>query len=380
MFAIVLSARVLASHLPTQLVFDTAEARLVALPAAQRCTYFRHNSVIAIPLALLGAALVLTVVTFAPSGVDSTVAIQLTATAAIVALLFPLQTHGRRLLHLSRRHWAAAGVSMIRLLGASMVLAVGLAGEFPPGVIPFGSLAVGDLAALGFVAVVVRARPNAPAPYRLRQLVEAGRWLLIAAVLGPGSALIVTLLVGWIAGVDVVGVAEAARIAAQPVLVVAAGLAAVARPGALEAAWAHDEEAARALSRRYMWGLIAFGVVYLSLFYLPEAINPFSLLIPKSLEVEGLVAVSVLSAILAGFTLLQRSELIALSATRRLSGVDAVGAVVRSAIGLGAGFLTWWSVPVGFGVAGGIRWLGYDRALVRLYRSSEGVAADRIDR
>lgn len=379
MYAIFFSARILVSHLPTQLIFDPAEARLIAVPTVDRTAYFGWNTLIALPWAILGSLLVFVVLAFAPPGTDPQVALQLAGTAALVAFFVPIQSHARRLLHLSRRHWAAANASFIRLAIAAVATAVALGVGVHPGLIPFGALAVADLATLIYVFALVGLRRDRSLPYTMEELLKAGIWLLAAAVIGPASALLTTLIVGWIAGVEVVGISEAASIVASPVLVTAAGLAAVARPGSMEAAWRGDERGARALSRQQALGLGVLSLLYLGVLYLPENINFMYALVPKGFEIGGLVALSVLAAVVNGAILLQRSELIALRNTRQLSVAEAIASVARVAVGFGAAALLWWTVPLAFLTGGGVRWAGFARILSSRYGTEPQPATGGAD-
>ena len=116
--------------------------------------------------------------------------------------------------------------------------------------LPFGSLATGDLCALAFSFLIVRPRRGTKPVYTARGLMRSGKWLLFSASMGPAAGFTVSLLVTNLADAAALGLAEAARIAAQPVLVLALGLAAVLRPASMEAAIRGDRPTARRLSRR----------------------------------------------------------------------------------------------------------------------------------
>ncbi len=369
-YAIFFSAWLLAFQLPTQLILVPAEAKLVHIPSKERRTFLLRNSAMALPLALLGSAAVLGVSLVVPQGVNPVTALQLGATAALVAGLYPLQEHARRLLHLSRSHWAAAFASLVRLGVVSVVLGAGWNARIDPGLLPFGSLAAGDLCALAFSLLIVRPRRGTEPGYTARGLMRSGRWLLLSASMGPAAGFAVSLLVTNLADAAALGLAEAARVAAQPVLVLAIGLAAVLRPASMEAAIGGDKPQARRLSRRLGLGLALATLLYLGIASLSESINPLQALVPKAFILPGLVELSVAAAFLNGVVLLQRAELIALDRTRQLSGAEALASSARTVVAFASGALRAWTVTLGFLLGGLVRWVSFSRVLSVAYRES----------
>ena len=199
--------------------------------------------------------------------------------------------------------------------------------------------------------------------YRARELAGTGTWLLVGAMVAPAAGFLVSFLVTKLAGAVELGLAEAARIAAQPVLVLAVGLSAVLRPEAMEAAVRFDRPRARQLTRQF--GLLIAGVTvaYLLLTLVPVTFNPLYLLVPKAFAIEGLVQLSIVAAAANGVVFLQRSELTALDRTKALSFAESWAAGARSALALGAGWLNAWTVPLGFLVGGLIRMRMFSRLL-----------------
>ncbi len=366
-YALFFSAWVLASQLPAQLILIPAEAKLVHIPSQERRTFLLRNSTMALPVALLGSAAVLGVLLVVPQGVNPVIALQLGATAALVAGLNPLQQHARRLLHLSRSHWVAASAALVRLGVVSVVVAAGWNAGVSPGLLPFGSLAAGDLCALAFSLLIVQARRGQKLGYTARGLMRSGRWLLLSASMGPAAGFAVSLLVTNLADADTLGLAEAARIAAQPVTVLALGLAAVLRPSSMEAAIGGHRPEARRLSRRFGLGLALATLLYLGAVSLPESINPLQALVPNAFTSPGLVELSVVAAFFNGVVFLQRSELIALGRTRQLAGASALASSARTAPAFASGALRAWTVALGILLGGLVRWVSLSRVLAGSY-------------
>lgn len=368
-YAIFFSAWLLASKLPTQLILVPAEARLVRIPSSERTAYLLRNSVMGLPPALVGSAAVFAVLLIVPRDVDAVTAIQLSATAALEATLFPLQEHARGLFHLSRFHWFAASASIVRLVVVTLVLITGWKAGVSPSLLPFGSLAAGDACALAFSFLVVRPKWKAKPPYTELGLLRSGKWLLLSASMEPASAFVVSLLVINLASAAALGLAEAARIAAQPVFVFALGLSIVIRPASMEAAIRGARVDAQRLSKRLTWGLVLVTLLYLAVVSLPEPINPLQELIPTAFVVSGLVQLSVVAAFFGGVVILQRAELVALDRTRSLSIAEAAPSGGHIAVGMTSTLLRFWAVPLGSLFGGVIRWWSYSRILARAYRN-----------
>ena len=362
-YALVFSAWMLTSQLPTQLSLTPAEARLVAVVARQRIGYLLPNLRVALPWSVVGALLTVSVGWLVPSDVPSQAAWALALTGGLAALFAPMQEHARRLLHLSSMHWAAAAVSVVRMVVVAVVLAIGWASGLGSEWLPFGALAAGDLLSL-LVALVRRGIPGGrELRYRGRDLAGTGVWLLVGAMVAPAAGFLISFLVTRLAGSADLGLAEAARIAAQPALVLAVGLSAVLRPEAMEAAVRFDRRRANLLTRQFSLVIGGVSLAYLLLTLVPTAFNPVYLLVPKAFDVAGLVQLSIVAAAVNGMVFLQRSELTALDRTRSLAAAESWAAGARTAVALGASSLTVWTVPLGLLVGGLIRMKLFSRLL-----------------
>ena len=372
LFAIFFSARLLASHLPTQLILIPVEAKLVLLPTEERSDHLLRNFRLALPLAVLGAAAVLLIQFIIPGSPETShVVSQLAYTAALVALLHPLQEHARRLLHLAREHGSAATVSTVRMVFAFLALFGGWVLGIEHSLLPFGALAIGDLCALLVALQLARSRRESAAIYTTKELLLSGKWLMVSAMLGPAAGLVVGLLVAALAGAAALGLAEAARVLAQPVLVLALGLSVVLRPSSMEAAVESDRQRAESLSRSLRRRVLFASLAYLGLVSLPESVNPLMALIPKAFEIPGLVQISVIAAVVNAGVLLQRSELIALERTRTLSFAEAAATFGRVAVAVPSALILYWAVPLGFLISGVTKWMKFTSILRNVYAKAE---------
>ncbi len=356
-YALIFSAWVFISKLPLRLVLVPAEARLVKASNRERIAAFRHNARLSLPLLGLVMAIMWSVGLLIPEEVPNDTAMSLLSTAVAVAVLVPLQEHGRQLLHLARRHWQAAAVSVLRLLTTSLAMLIGLVTNVPTALLPFGALALGDLAVVVAVtAISFRVGEYSP-PYSVRQLVPSGRWLLLGGSFAPAAGFIVSVAVAHLAGATALGVAEAARVAAQPILVLALGFMAVLRPSSMEEAIRGRRREATDLTNRFLKVLGGSCLVYGLVTFLPESTNPLALLLPTAFSVTGLVQLSVLAAFFNGAILLYKSELIATDRVRPLSYAEGAGASSQVVLSLSAPYLREWTVPASFLVGGLVRWL-----------------------
>ena len=367
-YALVFSAWMLTSQLPTQMSLTPAEARLVALGASQRIGYLLSNLRLALPWALAGALLTVSVGWLMPSDVPAEAGWLLALTGGMAAIFAPLQEHARRLLHLSSLHWDAAALSVVRLVVVAAVLALASGSDVNSAWLPLGALAVGDMLSLLVACVKFRGPSSREFQFRARDLAGTGGWLLVGAMVAPAAGFLISFLVTRLASSAELGVAEAARIGAQPVLVLAVGLSAVLRPEAMEAALSFDRSRALRLTRQFSLAITGAATAYLLVTLLPESLNPVYFLVPTAFAVGGLVQLSVVAAAVNGMVFLQRSELTALDRTRSLSFAESWAAGARSAVALAAGWLSAWVVPLGLLVGGLIRMKLFSRLLKRAAR------------
>lgn len=192
----------------------------------------------------------------------------LCGTAAVLTGLSPLQDHVRASLHVVGRHGGAAAVSAINLSTVAVVfVAVLVAGEGGEGsaaalvaLAPFGALVAGNLASV-VVGVwllrdvtVVEDREDVPVP----------RAMLIASTgfSRHGAGYVTNLLVAALLSPAALAGLEAARVAAQPVLILGTGVASAMMPQAVRAIGAGDHHRAGSVMRRMVAVVSGTGAAY----------------------------------------------------------------------------------------------------------------------
>lgn len=366
-YALIFSAWTLTSQIPTQLALVPAEAQLVSVDPRLRYGSFPTNMRLASPWLVASALGVLLVMTVSPEGITEKAMVFLAVSGAALAALFPLQEHARRLLHLAGEHWSAASISVIRLLATIGFLVIGSALDVDASLLPLGSLALADGVAVGVAFFLPAVRPRVAVDYGARQLLSSGRWLLLGALVVPAAGFLVNLLVTHFASARDLGLSEAARVAAQPALVLAVGLSAVMRPAAMAAAAEGAEDRALRLTARFSAGLSFVGLAYVLLTLLPSRWNPVQVMIPAAFEVFGLVQLSIVAAVVNGVVFLRRSELIAVNRTKELLYAEAWAGAGRASAAVGASSLRSWTVPIGFLAGGLVRVLSIHRSAERYY-------------
>lgn len=352
-YALIFAGLLLTTQLPTQLVLSPTEARLVERHASERPGFLLSAVAAAMPWALLAGVLTLGLGFLVGDDEGSASRLVLTVTGALATVFSPIQDHVRRMLHLAGRHWSAAWISVARAAIVGVSILLGSVFDLPAALLPLGSLALGDL----FSMLPVLLSPNSRAsrlPFRSSDLRISGTWLLVSSLAAPAAGFIASFAVTVFAGESALGLAEAARVTAQPLLVLAAGMAAVLGPQAMEAAHRRDRARANALTRRMTVILGSAMVLYVGCTLLPESINPVMWAVgPRAFELPWLTQLSILAAAANAVVLLQRSELVVLDRTKSLAGSEVVAGAVRGALGATAAWIHAWAVPVGF-LAGGL--------------------------
>ncbi|MDJ0954380.1 MAG: hypothetical protein QNJ81_11945, partial [Acidimicrobiia bacterium] len=241
-YAIFFTAFGLGVVLPWNLILIPAEVNAVSFPVADRMRRARDTFRMGIPMAVLGALAIVVAALLSSSLTDSGVVWGLSITAAITTVLSPLQDHMRRLLHIAEMSWQAAAVSGVQFVGVVVSLGVMLAVDAPVAVMPFGSLAIANALSLttGLILGDVRHQKPLDTPLRFGTLAREGRWLLTQSIVPNVAHFAVAAIIAALAGAEALGYAEAARVVAQPVLVLATGLTAVLAPRAMEAGMNRD--------------------------------------------------------------------------------------------------------------------------------------------
>lgn len=337
-YAIFFTAFGLGVVLPWDLILIPAEVNAVSFAVQDRMRRARDTLRLGVPMALLGSLAILVAALMTRSLTDSSVVWWLTITAAITTVLSPLQDHMRRLLHIAELNWQAAAVSGVQFGGVVVSLGVMLLIDAPVAVMPFGSLAIANALSLATALIlgdVARQRPL-DEPLHFRNLARQGRWLLTQALVPNIAHFAVAAIVAWLAGAEILGYAEAARVVAQPVLVLATGLTAVLAPRAMEASMHYDIASARHTRRIYLSIMMGGGSLYLAAAATPWLLNPMKYLVPAAYVVSGLVAFTIVANLISAAMYLDINELLGAQKARPMAAVAILTAPILVLVALTA--------------------------------------------
>lgn len=325
-YAIFFTAFGLGVVLPWNLILIPAEVNAVSFPVADRMRRARDTFRMGIPMAVLGALAIVVAALLSSSLTDSGVVWGLSITAAITTVLSPLQDHMRRLLHIAEMSWQAAAVSGVQFVGVVVSLGVMLAVDAPVAVMPFGSLAIANALSLttGLILGDVRHQKPLDTPLRFGTLAREGRWLLTQSIVPNVAHFAVAAIIAALAGAEALGYAEAARVVAQPVLVLATGLTAVLAPRAMEAGMNRDLSSARHTRNMFMLVMAGGGVLYAAAASTDWVLNPMTYLVPAAYVVPGLVAVTILANLVSVAMFIDVNELLGAQKARHMAGIAIV--------------------------------------------------------
>lgn len=310
-YAVFFASFLVATIVPQFLVFTPAEVVAVSHPMGQRLSQVLESLRLGVGPTLVGslAVLIAAVATRGETTADVTVA--LAATAGVAVLVSPAQDHVRRLLHIGGRSWGAVAVSIVQLITVAISLGGMVLLDVPAAWIPFGALAIANIASLTFATILAGSGADGTSSPALsfRELVRSGRWLLVMAVVPFGASFVGAILIVELAGPEAMGFAEAARVAAQPILVAGTGLSAVLGPRGIEAAIQHDYARARRVQRLFLGLVLGGGLLYMLVAGHPWVGNPMVYLVPRAYEVTGLVAVTIVAHTITAAAVQYSSEL-----------------------------------------------------------------------
>jgi hypothetical protein len=150
---------------------------------------------------------------------------------------------------------------------------------------------------------------------------------------------------------------------AQPLLVVAAGLAAVLGPRLVAAGSAADAARALRYRRVFTTTLVVVAALYASAVSLGGAANPAARLLPNAFVVSGLVLVSIGANLLNGMAFAHRYELLGRGREPAIARGEAIGAAGQVAATVTAGALGAFAKPLGLALLGILRLIAFLHAL-----------------
>lgn len=367
-YALFFGSFLVANVIPFTVSFLPGEVRLLGEPKDHQLGGFRLTLPSGVPVAAVTSLLVM--IAWIPArDADPALVVPLAATALVAAFLSPIQDHVRRVMHLAGRSWLASATSIVQLAAAAAAILAGLVVGIDPAWVPFGSLVAANSVSLaaGLMLVQRHATPAEGAPYTLRSLAVSGRWLTGIALLPLGAAFLAAAIVDAAAGSEALGFAEAARIAARPLLVFVGGLSAVLNPPSFVAG--RDRNRAEGLRLGRISKLLVLGPGLLLLVWMgfdwPG--NPMSWLVEDAYTIQFLTAVTIIANIVWGMLFSEDSQLVGAGRERDIFKIYVVAVCVQIPIALTApvtkSFALVFSV-LGFGV---VRYLGFRRSLRRLY-------------
>jgi O-antigen/teichoic acid export membrane protein len=312
-YAIYFTAFLLGPVLPRSLILTPAEIEAVAYPQDERIALVPQSLLLGTGPSILGASAALLAAGVAAPLTDSPVIVPFTITTAIAAVLSPLQDHVRRMFHFGGRSWLAALVSVVQFTVAVSAILTLRQLDIELAYIPFGALALANLASLAVGWITTwrfRRHQSVPGHFVLRKLAGSGRWLLLQAAAPSAAGFVAAAIITRLASAAALGFAEAARVVAQPILVLGTGLAVVLNPRAIEAAMHRDRITARRTDRLYLLIIGAAGLGYLAVAGWSWSLNPMTALVPSAYEVTGLAALTILANVATAAIFLPFNELL----------------------------------------------------------------------
>ena len=310
-YAVFFAAFMVSTIVPQFLIFTPAEVAAVSYPLENRLVQVPQSLRLGVGPTLTGAAAIAIAAVATASNTTADVSVAFACTAGVAVLVSPAQDHVRRLLHIARRSWSAAAVSVVQFVVVAAGLGTLILIEVPAEWIPFGALALANVASLLLGLILARPGDEAQSepPLSFRGLVRSGRWLLAMALIPFGASFLGTLLIVELAGPEAMGYAEAARVAAQPILVLGTGLSAVLGPRGMEAAIRRNRPAAQKALRVFLGLILGAGLLYILIVGHPWIGNPMVYLVPLAYEIQGLVAVTIIAHVITAAAVQYTSEL-----------------------------------------------------------------------
>ncbi len=373
-YAIFFTAFVMGALLANELIFTPAEVEAVSVPVPARLSLVPQSLRLGIGPAMIGALAspIAVAVTAGYASRDVVVGLALTAAAAMI--VSPMQDHVRRMLHIAELSWRAAAVSVVQFVAVLIAIGGFLVADVPEQWVPFGALTIANVVSLTTARILAQQgiEQHAEQPLRFLPLARTGVWFVLnaaPAVLWFAASAIIAAL----ASPEALGYAESARVVAQPILVVAAGLKVVLAPRAMRAAMDLDPTVARRIRRTFYVAMALCGLGYLLITGWDWALNPMSRIVPSAYTLSGLVAATVLANVATTAAFLQGDELAGARRVKTLAGISWVAGVFGLVGAFTAAVTDAFARPLSLAMAGGLRYVAQGRALVRVY----GAGADK---
>ncbi len=376
-YALFFAAFGLGVVLSWNLILIPAEVNAVSFPVPDRMRRAPETLRIGLVASIVGASAIGVAAVLGQSLTDSGVLWGLAATAVAATVLSPLQDHMRRLLHISELSWRAATVSIIQFGCVVVALGIMYLLDAPVAVMPFGSLAIANAVSLIAALIMGGVFRQKPLPDKVGfwALANDGKWLLASTLVPSVAHFLVATIIAALAGAEVLGYTEAARVVAQPVLVFATGLTAVLAPKSMRAAMEVDRPASHHTKRVYMLLTMLLGIVYLLIASTDWLGNPMGYIVPAAYIVPWLVATMVFSNLLTASLYLDTNELLGAHMARKLSVVSILLSPILVLVAFTAGTTGAYARPLGSIVRSVIQ-IGWYRNLLRRYYATAKPTVD----
>ncbi len=356
------------------LVYIPAEVVAVAWKAPIRTRVLTQSIPMGLLPSILGASAIAIATLVAAQIAPSEVWLPLTVTSAVTTFLWPTQDHIRRMLHIADRSWAAAAVSTAHFIITAISIGVLIFIDVRAEWIPFGALAIANLASL-LIGLILAKPPagaeKAPERLNLRNLTRSGIWLMTGVGIPPVAAFGAATIITFAAGPEALGFAEAARIAAHPVLVLGTGLGYVMGPRIMRGAIARDLAVSKHNHRRFNSFVIMASIAYAAIVGFDWIGNPMAVLVPDAYVVEWLVIATIFANIFMSALVLVLQELTAARRARTIAFVSMASAPLQLLAAATAGVTEAFARPISLVVGNGARLFGNTRAIADIYAQAE---------
>ena len=183
------------------------------------------------------------------------------------------------------------------------------------------------------------------------------------------------MIIAGLASPEDLGYAEAARVVAQPILVLAAGLSAVLSPRAMRAAMDDDLETAQHNRRVYLGLILVAAAGYIAVAGWDWALNPMAYIVPSAYVVSGLVVATIVANFSITAVYLQIHELMGAGRESALARIAWISSPVILLGGLTAGVTGPFALAISRVAGTTTRFALQSRALATVY--SDTREADR---